>query len=130
MTDFDTYLPPLIVRRDESIDVAEAMWLTGLSDKHVRRVFEKFKLGAKMGKNSPLRIHRIGLMMAHAGDFAALELLRSGDRDHPLVKRFYVEFGYVYFRPARKKVCGPVPTPEWRLRSSLTPSEVKSLEDA
>lgn len=128
--DADQPLPPILVRRDEAINVGEAMRLTGLSDKHVRRLFEQYKLGAKTDKNGPLRISGPAMLMAFHGDLVALELLRDGRRDHPLVARYYRELGYIYVAPKRRRALEPELPPEWRRIRDMTASEIKQQVDS
>lgn len=86
-------VPPLIVKADDVILMKRAIDRTGLSDKTIRRHFDRYRLGAKAGKNSPLHISLPGLVMVAHGDFQALELLRDGQRGHPRVARYLQDLG-------------------------------------
>jgi transposase len=113
MTDDSANLAPIFVMPHEAIAVKEAVSRFGYSDKHIRRLFARYKLGAKAGRNSPLRISEPALSMVQHGDFAALERLRDGERDHPSVVRYFLQLGYILVPGRRTKVSEPLPEPQW-----------------
>ena len=123
-------LMPILVRRYEEIDVKAAMTLTGWSDRTIRRAFNKYRLGAKADRNSPLRISEPALMMLKHGDHEALDLLRAGEREHPSVARYFRELGYLWVPGKQTKAQEPAPSPEWKRRKDLTMAELREMEVA
>jgi hypothetical protein len=121
---------PVFVHPYEEITVKQAVARFGYSDKHIRRLFAKHKLGAKVGRNSPLRISEPALAMVLHGDFVALEFLRAGERDHPSVVRYFVQLGFVLVPARRMKVSEAQGEPLWVPRKSVSESTLKELEVA
>lgn len=86
-------LAPILMRRDEIINLKTAVHVTGRSEKTIRGWCRAFGIGVQPSAGAPLDISAPGLEMVKHGDFAALELLRSGKRDHPRVRRFFDHLG-------------------------------------
>lgn len=84
-------LAPILVKREDIVNVQRGAYLIGKSEKTVRRWFNEYALGRQSSRNAPLEISLPGLHMVAAGDMAALEELRAGNRAHPSVVR-YLEF--------------------------------------
>ena len=86
-------LAPILMRKDEIINLKTAVHVTGRSEKTIRSWCKEFCIGAQPFPGSPLEISAPALEMVRHGDFAALELLRQGRRDHPRVHRIFLHLG-------------------------------------
>ncbi|WP_311272128.1 MULTISPECIES: hypothetical protein [unclassified Rhizobium] len=86
-------LAPILMRRDEIINLKTAVHLTGRSEKTVRGWCKQYGIGAQSCAGAPLEISAPGLEMVRHGDIIALELLRAGKRDHPRVSRIFDHLG-------------------------------------
>lgn len=86
-------LAPILMRRDEIINLKTAVYLTGRSEKTIRNWCKEFGIGVQPCPGAPLEISSLALEMVRHGDFTALELLREGKRHHPRVARFYDHLG-------------------------------------
>jgi hypothetical protein len=84
---------PILMRRDEVINLKTAIHITGRSEKTIRHWCKLFGIGAQPCQGSPLEISAPGLEMVRHGDLVALELLREGKRDHPRVRRVFEHLG-------------------------------------
>ena len=86
-------LPPILLHINDIVNVQRAAARLRISEKQVRRLFKEYRLGAQLGPKSPLEISLPALHMVVSGDHQALELLRAGDRNHPIVKRHFDHLG-------------------------------------
>lgn len=86
-------LAPILMRRDEVINLKTAVFVTGRSEKTIRGWCRDFRIGVQPFAGSPLEISAPALEMVRHGDFVAVDLLRKGKRDHPRVKRFFEHLG-------------------------------------
>lgn len=86
-------LAPILMRHDEIINLKMAVHVTGRSERTIRDWCRDFGIGVKACPGSPLQISAPALEMVKHGDFAALELLREGNRQHPRVKRIFDHLG-------------------------------------
>lgn len=84
---------PIIIRKGECIGMKEAEDLSGASGKSIARYCKAFGIGAHAHGGGPWRISAPALVMVIHGDIQALELLRSGKREHPRVTRYFNELG-------------------------------------
>lgn len=84
---------PILMRRDEIINIKTAVHVTGRSDKTIRTWCHEFGIGVQPCPGAPLEISAPALEMVRHGDIAALELLREGKREHPRVKRVFEHLG-------------------------------------
>ncbi|TKV76740.1 hypothetical protein [Rhizobium sp. AU243] len=82
-------LAPILMRKDEIINLKVAVHVTGRSEKTIRGWCKEFGIGAQPCAGSPLEISAPALEMVKHGDVRALELLRQGQRNHPRVKRVF-----------------------------------------
>lgn len=83
----------VLMRRSDVIVLKELVHRTGLSAKLLRRVCKEFGIARQLRPNSPLEISWPGWLMLQHGDHEALEILREGFRDHPLLARYFREAG-------------------------------------
>lgn len=86
-------LAPILMRRDEIINLKTAVHVTGRSEKTIRGWCKNFAIGVQPCPGAPLEISAPALEMVRHGDFTALELLRRGQRDHPRVTRIFSHLG-------------------------------------
>lgn len=86
-------LAPILMRRDEVINLKTAVHVTGRSEKTLRGWCKEFGIGVQSCAGAPLEISAPALEMVIHGDFVALELLREGKRAHPRVARIYDHLG-------------------------------------
>lgn len=86
-------LAPILMRKDEIINLKTAVHVTGRSEKTIRGWCKDFGIGVQPCAGAPLDISAPALEMVRHGDFAALELLRQGRRDHPRVQRIFMHLG-------------------------------------
>jgi len=85
---------PIIIKPDEEINLKAACHLTRKNEKTIRGWCKDYGIGGAL-PGAPLRISAPAVLMALHGDIAALELLRSGDRTHPRVRRWFDEVGVI-----------------------------------
>lgn len=83
----------VFIRPDERIGIREACELAGKSDRTIRTWCKQYGIGRVPMSGGALVISRPALNMVLQDDPEALELLRSGDRSHPLVRRHFTETG-------------------------------------
>lgn len=86
-------LAPILMRKDEIINLKTAVYETGRSEKTIRGWCKDFGIGVQPCAGAPLEISAPALEMVRHGDFVALELLRQGNRHHPRVKRIFEHIG-------------------------------------
>lgn len=86
-------LAPILMRRDEAINLKNAVHLTGRSEKTIRIWCHEFGIGVQSCPGAPLEISAPALEMVRHGDMVALELLREGKREHPRVRRIFEHLG-------------------------------------
>ncbi|WP_313522257.1 hypothetical protein [Shinella sp.] len=86
-------LAPILMRRDEIINLKTAMHNTGKTDKTLRDLCKEFGIARQTKPRAPLEISAPALEMVIHGDIAALELLREGKREHPRVRRVFEHLG-------------------------------------
>ncbi|MEC5383076.1 hypothetical protein VSX64_19800 [Aurantimonas sp. C2-6-R+9] len=82
---------PVLMRPDEMLCIKQAMDYTRKSDKTIRRWIKRYGIARRSMDGGPYQVSVIALEMAMHGDFAALEMLRSGQRSAPEVRR-YLDF--------------------------------------
>lgn len=85
--------PIVFMRRSEVISLKEAVRRYGGSDKTIRKYCLEYGISSQPVPNAPLRISAPGLHMVMHGQWEALELLRSGDRTTPVVRRIFDDLG-------------------------------------
>ncbi|KAA3500257.1 hypothetical protein DXM26_20540 [Agrobacterium tumefaciens] len=86
-------LAPILMRRDEIINLKTAVHVTGRSEKTIRVWCRDFGIGVQSCAGAPLEISAPALEMVRHGDFVALRLLRDGRRTHPRVLRVFEHLG-------------------------------------
>lgn len=86
-------LAPILMRRDEVVNLKTAVHVTGRSEKTIRIWCRQFRIGVQSSPGAPLEISAPALEMVRHGDLVALELLRQGRRDHARVKRIFEHIG-------------------------------------
>jgi hypothetical protein len=84
---------PILMRKGETIGMKQAEDKTGLSAKTIKRWCKEFGIGVHSCSSASWRISAPALLMVLHGDICALELLRSGNRTHARVARYYDELG-------------------------------------
>ncbi|UVC09857.1 hypothetical protein IHQ71_04380 [Rhizobium sp. TH2] len=82
---------PILLKPDDIVNVDTAAHSVGRSPKTIRRWFGDHKIGRQSAPNATLQISLPAAHMVASGDLDALELLRTGERHHPSVKR-YLDF--------------------------------------
>ncbi|MHC2457689.1 hypothetical protein ACVMIX_004330 [Rhizobium leguminosarum] len=84
---------PILMRRGDIITLKEAVHRTGKSDRTLRSWCKLFGISRQANGGAPIEISAPALEMVMHGDMEALELLRSGNRHHPRVRRFFDHLG-------------------------------------
>lgn len=82
---------PILARDGEATTLKVAVYRSGKSDKTLRRWIKRFGIGHQPASGGPYIVSLVGLEMVRHGDIEALEMLRSGDRSSPQVRR-YLDF--------------------------------------
>lgn len=81
---------PLIFHpSDAAWCVKEATFVSGLSDRVVRRMCREHRIAQQVSPSASIRIHAAAFLMLIHGDETALELLRGNERSHPAVARYF-----------------------------------------
>lgn len=83
----------VLMRRSDVVVLKELVHRTGLSSKLLRRVCKEFGIARQLRPNSPIEVSWPGWLMLQHGDHEALEILREGRRDDPLLARYFREAG-------------------------------------
>lgn len=86
-------LAPILMRRDEIINLKTAVHVTGRSEKTIRGWCKEFGIGVQASPGAPLEISAPALEMVRHGDVNALNLLRIGERLHWRVRRYFDHLG-------------------------------------
>lgn len=86
-------LAPILMRRDEIINLKTAVHVSGRSEKTLRGWCKEFGIGVQSCPGAPLEISALALEMVKHGDITALELLREGNRAHHRVRRYLEHLG-------------------------------------
>nr|BAT30569.1 hypothetical protein [Aureimonas sp. AU4] len=81
------------MRQDEIISLKEAAYRTGKNEKTIRRWCKQDGIGRRSAPGAPWEISATALEAKRYGDCEALELLRVGSRDSPVVERYLVSLG-------------------------------------
>lgn len=81
------------MRPDEIIRINEAAHRAAVCPRTIRRWNRQHGIGRQSAPGAPLQISAVALEMVMDGDHATLELLRSGDRSHPDVRRYIDRIG-------------------------------------
>jgi len=85
-----TVIPPLIFNpSDQTLCVKQATFISGLSDRVVRRMCRERRIAQQVCPSASIRIHAAAFLMIIHGDETALELLRGDERSHPAVARYF-----------------------------------------
>lgn len=84
---------PILMRRSEIIDIAEAVRRTGRSSRTIRKYCHDLGIGRQSGSGVRIEISAPALEMVMHGQWEALELLRDGNRSDARVKRIYDHLG-------------------------------------
>ncbi|MCD1644803.1 hypothetical protein [Aurantimonas coralicida] len=82
---------PVLMRRDEVICIKRAAHHARRSDRTIRRWIKQHGIGRQSAGGGPYDVSLPALEMVIHGDLDALEILRSGQRSVPMVRR-YLEF--------------------------------------
>lgn len=84
---------PILMRRSEVIDMAEAIRRTGRSNRTIRKYCHELGIGRQSGSGVRIEISAPALEMVMHGQWEALELLREGNRSDSRVRRIYDHLG-------------------------------------
>ena len=84
---------PILMRRSEIIDMAEAVRRTGRSSKTITKYCRHHGIGRQVASGVPIEISAPALEMVVHGLWDALELLREGNRSDSRVRRIYDHLG-------------------------------------
>ncbi len=82
---------PVLMRRDECLDIKRAADHAGKCDRTIRRWIKRHGIGRQSADGGPFDVSLPALEMVMHGDLYALELLRAGQRAAPEVRR-YLDF--------------------------------------
>lgn len=86
-------ITPVFIRPSERIGIREACEYAGKTDRTIRTWCRRFGIGRVPLAGGPLVISLPALNMVMQDDPEALELLRTGNRSDPLVRRHFAETG-------------------------------------
>ncbi len=86
--------------RSDIINLKKAVELARRSPKTVRGWCRQHGIGRQSGPCAPMEISAPGLEMVIHGDFEALDKLRMGEREDPVVRRYFEWLGLPVDRPA------------------------------
>lgn len=86
-------IKPIFIRPAERIGIREACAHAGKTDRTIRTWCKQFGIGRVPMAGGALVISLPALNMVMENDPEALELLRQGDRSHPIVRRHFSETG-------------------------------------
>lgn len=85
-----TVIPPLIFDpSDQTLCVKQAMFVSGLSDRVVRRMCREHRIAQQVSPSASIRVHAAAFLMLIHNDRETLELLRGDERNHPSVARYF-----------------------------------------
>lgn len=84
---------PVLMRKDEVINLKAAVYHTGRDEKTIRGWCKEFGIGRQAKAGAPLDISAPALEMVMHGDAVALELLREGNRTDRRVARYFEHLG-------------------------------------
>ncbi|MCZ7498858.1 hypothetical protein [Agrobacterium sp. ST15.13.015] len=85
-------MKPVPMLPDEIINVKRAAYHARVSTKTIRRWCRRHGIGRQSAAGAPLQISIIALEMVAEGDHQALEMLRAGNRENPIVASFLDRF--------------------------------------
>lgn len=80
---------PVLMRRSEVINMAEAVHRTGRSSKTITKYCRDHGISRQTSPGAPIEISAPALEMVIAGQLDVLELLREGNRSDPRVSRIF-----------------------------------------
>lgn len=86
-------MTPVLMKPDEITTLKQAAARAGLSIDTIKRLCRKHGISRQSGPSSRMQISRLGLEMVLHDDMPALEALRRGRRDDPLVRRYIDHLG-------------------------------------
>lgn len=86
-------LAPVLMKRDEILNIARAADRAKRSTDTIRRWCRDFGIARQSAPGAPLEISALALEMVLHGDHEALEKLRAGERSAPEVKRYIDHLG-------------------------------------
>ena len=86
-----TAVQTVLMRRDECLDIKRAADHAGKCDRTIRRWIKQHGIGRQSVDGGPYDVSLPALEMVIHGDLKALEMLRTGRRSEPSVRR-YLEF--------------------------------------
>lgn len=92
--------PVVLMARSDIINLKKAVELAKRSPKTVRGWCRQHGIGRQSGPCAPMEISAPGLEMVIHGDFEALDKLRMGEREDPVVRRYFEWLGLPADRPA------------------------------
>nr|BAT30100.1 hypothetical protein [Aureimonas sp. AU22] len=84
---------PVLMRPEEIISLKEAAYRTGKNEKTIRRWCKEDGIGRRSSLGAPWEISAVALEAKRYGDREALDLLREGHRDSPIVTRYFLSLG-------------------------------------
>ena len=84
---------PLLMTKDEAVPLKRAAEFAGVPVSRVRRWNGLHGIARQAAACGPLEVSLVGLSMVLHGDLEALELLRSGSRSDPRVRRHLDHLG-------------------------------------
>ncbi|MCV3734989.1 hypothetical protein OCK02_02140 [Rhizobium sp. TRM96647] len=80
---------PILMLPSEIMRIGDAAFYARRNEKTIRRWVRQYGIGRNTGRTAPIEVSRPALDMVLAGDYAALEMLRDGDRSSPEVARYF-----------------------------------------
>lgn len=85
--------PPVLLRPGDAIGLKQAQHLVGRDAKTLKRWCRKYGIGFNVVRGAEWEISAPGAVLVRHADWEGLELLRSGKREHPRVKRVLDHLG-------------------------------------
>lgn len=79
---------PVLMRPEETITLKEAVYRSGMHEKTLRRWCVEDGIGRRTSPGAPWQISAVALEAKRYGDQEALDLLRTGKRESPVVGRY------------------------------------------
>lgn len=80
--------PPILMRDAEATPLSRLV-RPGRSMSTLRRWCDQYGIARQGGGSGRIEVSVVGLTMVEHGDLEALEILRAGNRGHPMVRRYF-----------------------------------------
>jgi hypothetical protein len=77
-----------VTRPEDTLSIEEAAGYAKVTRATVRKLIDTYQIAHRPFPAAPLRVSKLGLLIALHGDRHALALLRAGKRDHPIIRDY------------------------------------------